>query len=109
MNEDRNLSKTALCDVTMPELSKIIDTLQELERMHQLNLEMLEQLDVVFKCIIENDVQIPNADKFVSLLSKSQSLLKEIYFSSQKIMQYRKLTDESLQRKHNSRRVDRTG
>ena len=80
--------------ISLSELSTIIGTLQELERMHQLNLELLEQLDVIFQWILENDVAIPNKDKFDTLLSRMRSILKEIYFSTPKSLIYRKLTDE---------------
>jgi hypothetical protein len=75
----------------LSELSGIVTALQELERMYQLNMEMLEQLDVIFKWIIENDVPIPNSDKLVSLLSKNQALLQELYSSSPAILTYQKL------------------
>ena len=80
--------------ILLSELSTIIGTLQELERMHQLNLELLEQLDVIFQWILENDVAIPNKDKFDILLSRMRSILKELYFSTPKSLIYRKLTDE---------------
>ncbi|HEX9262595.1 MAG TPA: hypothetical protein VF893_08730 [Candidatus Bathyarchaeia archaeon] len=76
----------------MSELSRIVTTLQELERMHQLNLEMLEQLDVIFKCIIESDIPIPNSEKIISLLSRNQALLQELYSGSPAILTYQKLS-----------------
>ena len=92
----------------MSELAKIIETLQELERMHQLNLELLEQLDVVFQWIIKNDVLVPNREKLRSLLTKTHALIKELYSSSPQIILYRKLSDEFLHDKDNRRRLDRT-
>lgn len=79
--------------IALSELNTIIETLQELERMHQLNLELLEQLDVIFVWILENDVSIPNKDKFDALLNKMSSLMTELYFSTPKSLQYRKLAD----------------
>ena len=86
--------------IALSEVNTIIETLQELERMHQLNLELLEQLGVVFVWILENDVPIPNKDKLDALLNKMHSLMKELYSSnSLKILQYQKIADENLQRK----------
>ena len=81
----------------MSELAKIIETLQELERVHQLNLELLEQLDVVFEWIIKNDMPVPNREKLSSLLVKTHALLKQLYSSSPQIMLYRKIADEKKQ------------
>ena len=89
MKEEKNSYVIALS-----ELSKIIDALQELERMHQLNLELLEQLDVVFEWIIKSDMPIPNGEKLSALFTKTEALLKELYFSSSRTLAYRKLADE---------------
>jgi chromatin remodeling complex protein RSC6 len=83
--------------ILLSELSVIVGTLQELERMHQLNLELLEQLDVVFKWIIETDMPIPNKEKLSSLFSRTNALLKELYSSSPQTMIYQKLADEKKQ------------
>jgi hypothetical protein len=104
MQEEKNSYVIALSDLT-----QIIETLQELERMHQLNLEMLEQLDVIFRWIIDNDVPIPNSDKLVSLLTKSQSLMKELYFSSPKTLQYRTVSRRKVTGRENSREGNRIG
>lgn len=81
--------------IILSELSSIISTLQELEQMHQLNLELLEQLDVVCKWIVETNMPFPNTEKLASLLAKSQALLKEIYSrSSITVVEYKHLTDE---------------
>jgi hypothetical protein len=77
--------------IALSELSVIIETLKNLERMHQLNLELLEQLDVVFKWLIRNDIAIQNMDKLNSLLTKTQALLAEVYSSSPKTLQYQKI------------------
>jgi hypothetical protein len=81
----------------LSELSVIIETLQELERIYQLNLEVLEQLNIICGWILKNDVAIPNKDKLDSMFLKTQALLKELYFSSPKTLHYRKLTDEKKQ------------
>lgn len=91
--------------IALSELAKIIETLQELERVHQLNLELLEQLDVVFEWIIKNDMLVPNREKLSSLLIKIHALLEELYSSSPQILQYqairRKVTDEENRQRGN--------
>jgi hypothetical protein len=95
--------------IALSELSTIIETLQELQRMHQLNLELLEQLDIVFKWIAETDIPIPNKEKLATLLYKTKALLKELYAPSTfKILQYRKLSDDSYHEGSNRRKVTRT-
>jgi len=71
-------------------LDEVISTLQELRRMHQLNFELLEQLNVACSYLLENRITIPNQEKLASLLSKATSLLEEIR---------NPLSDEFLQRK----------
>jgi hypothetical protein len=81
----------------MSELSTIVQSLQELQRMHQLNLELLEQLGIVCEWILANNIPVPNREKFNSLLRKTHALAQELYLSSPKTIQYRKISDESLQ------------
>jgi hypothetical protein len=73
-------------------LTEIIDTLGELKRMHQLNLELMEQLDVTCGWLLDNNIQVPNHEHFLSLLIKARTLLKEIYArtSSDGILQRKK-------------------
>ena len=79
----------------MSELTSVIENLQELQRMHQLNLELLEQLGIFGEWILNNNNDIPNREKFQSLLHKTQALLRELYGSSlTKTLQYQKLADE---------------
>ena len=86
------------CVIALSELTTVIETLQELQRMHQLNLELLEQLDIVFKWIVETDMPIPNREKLSSLLHKTETLIKELYLpNATKYLQYRMLSDESKQ------------
>lgn len=68
------------------------ENLDQIIRMHKLNLELLEQLDVVCGWLIKNNKQIPNEDIFKSLMSKAKSLLNEIY--SPPTMQHQKQTPE---------------
>jgi ABC-type uncharacterized transport system fused permease/ATPase subunit len=86
---------------------EVIDTLQELRRLHYLNEELLEQLSVACKWIIENKVQPPNIQTLHSLLSRATSLLAEIEADTPKILQYqklsrRKVTDSDDRREGNS-------
>jgi len=78
-------------------LTTIIETLQELERLHQLNLELLEQLNVICGWLVEHNISIPNPQALYSLLSKATSLLNEIENNNPKMLQYqairRKVTE----------------
>jgi hypothetical protein len=76
--------------------------------MHQLNLEMLEQLHVTLSWIIERNIETPNTEKLIALISKSQSLLNEMNSSSPAILQYRKLDRRIFTGKNNRRRLHRT-
>lgn len=78
-------------------MAEIINTLSELKRMHQLNLELLEQLSVSCNWLMEHKVPIPNAEKICSLLDKAKALVNEIQAETPKILQYRMLSDESKQ------------
>jgi hypothetical protein len=89
-------------------ITETIATLQELKRMHQLNLELLEQLDVACGWILDNQIVVPNQDHIVSLLVKSEALLKEIQGETPRILQYQKLSDDGYHEPQNRRRVTRT-
>jgi hypothetical protein len=65
-------------------LREIASRLEELDRLHRLNLELMEQLDIACKFILKNIDQIPNAEKLRSLLSKADTLLTEIYSNNTK-------------------------
>jgi hypothetical protein len=82
----------------LSKLTEIIDTLQEVERLHQLNLELLEQLNVISGWLVEHDIPIPNPHILYSLLAKAKVLLNEIQSDEPKILQYRvirrKVTEE---------------
>ncbi len=62
--------------------------------MHQLNLELLEQLNVACNYLLSNNVLVPNRNTFASLLRKAWALMDEIKADEPKIIQYTKLTDE---------------
>ena len=78
-------------------LQEVIDTLSELKRLHQLNFELLEQLNITCQWMIDAHVCIPNEEKMCSLLGKSLTLLSEIHADTPKVLQYQKLTDEKKQ------------
>lgn len=79
----------------MTGLSEAIETLQELKRMHQLNMELLEQFSVACDFILKSGIEVPNASMFASLLNKSMTLLNEIQADTPKILTYKKLSDAS--------------
>ena len=84
--------------IVLSNLSAIIRALNELQRMHQLNLELLEQYEILCRWITETNLPIPNSEKLRSLLSKTHALLEELYQSNAtKYIQYsssrRKVTD----------------
>lgn len=80
-------------------IQEVIDTLNELKRLHQLNFELLEQLNVVCKWILDNHICVPNEEKMRSLLGKSLTLLNEIRTDAPAVLllQYKKLADEKKQ------------
>lgn len=70
-------------------LIQISNSLSELKRMHQLNFELLEQLNVSCDFILNNYADLPNNIRLSSLLAKSASLLAEIQADEPKILQYK--------------------
>jgi hypothetical protein len=80
-------------------LREVTETLEQLERMHQLNMELLEQLNVACNYLLSNDVPVPNRGTFVSLLRKAWALMDEIRADEEKGVQYivsrRKVTNLS--------------
>jgi hypothetical protein len=72
-------------------LHSINQTLQELERLHQLNVELTEYLNTIMNWIIVNEIPVPSKEKLFSLLRKAEAIQKEIYGS--------KISDDFLQRK----------
>jgi hypothetical protein len=87
------------------ELQSIIESLQELQRMHELNLELLEQLGIFADWIVANEISIPNKEKLESLIHKTQALLIELQSDSPKTLIYhgirRKVTDEENRQRGN--------
>jgi hypothetical protein len=78
-------------------IQKAIDSLTELKRLHQLNFELLEQLNVSCQYIVDNQIIVPNEEQLRSLLKKSLCLLNELQGEQPKTLQYsisrRKVTD----------------
>ena len=85
--------------MTLPlnSLTEIVDSLSELKRMYQLNIELLEQLAVTLERQKTSGVHNPNEDTFNSLLNKTNTLQDEIQADEPKILTYninrRKVTD----------------
>jgi hypothetical protein len=69
-------------------LDDAINTFSELKRLHGLNIELLEQLDVTCNWLLNSYATLPNAEKLNSLLTKSRALLFEIQADKPKILQY---------------------
>jgi hypothetical protein len=74
--------------------TEVIDSLAELKRMSQLNLELLEQLVVTCTWLRNSGIHLPNESVFDSLLNKTIALLNEIQADEPKILQYKKLSDD---------------
>jgi hypothetical protein len=89
-------------------LTEIIPTLQQLKRMHQLNLELLEQINVSCGWILDNQIAVPNQEQITSLPAKSEALINEIQAETPKILQYQRLSDDGYHEPSNRRKVTRT-
>jgi hypothetical protein len=74
-------------------LSEVRDVLNSIIDMHQLNFELLEELNVACKWLLQNKVEIPNREKFVSLLNKADSLIEELSLESPQFSIRRKVTN----------------
>lgn len=85
--------------LSLTNLQEVIDSYQELQRMHQLNIELLEQLALACNHLVVNHVKVPNVNTFNSLVSKAMTLLNEVTADETKLLVYRKTTDGFLQRK----------
>jgi hypothetical protein len=89
-------------------IREIATSLAQLDRLHQLNLELLEQLDVTCEWLLDSGFQIPNANKLKSLLSKANTLLTEIYDERPSTLLFSKPSDGSYHVSSNRRKVNRT-
>ncbi len=83
-------------------IQNVIDTLSELKRMHQLNFELLEQLNVTCQWIIDYKINIPNETLMRSLVGKSLALLNELRGDTPKTLTYKKIANESLHEPKNN-------
>jgi hypothetical protein len=61
--------------------------------MHELNLELLEQLSVTCDWLLEKHISLPNESTFCSLLIRAKTLLSEIQADESKILQYRTISN----------------
>lgn len=85
-------------------IQEAIDTLTELKRLHQLNFELIEELNTASQWILDNNINVPNKERIRSLLGKSLALLKEIQSEpTTEILVVKKLTDGFLQRNPNDK------
>jgi hypothetical protein len=62
--------------------------------MHQLNLELLEQLAITCDWLRVSGVKLPNERAFNALLNKTTALLDEIQTDTPRILIYKKLSDD---------------
>jgi hypothetical protein len=75
----------------LPSLNQdIIETLSELKQMHQLNYELIEQLNMTVQWILDSNIRPPNERLLSSLLTKSLSLIAEVNADSPKTLVYQK-------------------
>lgn len=80
-------------DLTVSELTVVIQTLQELQRMHQLNLELLEQFNIFTEWAVKNNVDLPNKENLKSISHRIEALLKELYSTdTPQILLYQKIS-----------------
>lgn len=77
-------------------IQQAIDALTEIKHLHQLNFELLEQLNVSCQYIVDNNIEVPNEPHLRSLLSKSLSLIAELQGKEPKTLIYKKVANESL-------------
>lgn len=78
-------------------IQEAITTLSELKRLHQLNFELLEELNITCQWLIGSNFDIPNKEHLKSLLGKSLSLLNEVNSNTPQLLQYQKIADEKKQ------------
>jgi hypothetical protein len=77
------------------EIETIIRNLQELQRIHQLNFELIEYFGIWLDWIRKNSIPVPDKEKFYSLVSKTRTLMNELYSASpEKTLIYKKIADE---------------
>ena len=82
--EERKMERHTLPDA----IQDAIDTFSEIKRMHQLNFELIEQLNVTCQWIVDSNISIPNKEHLQSLLCKTVSLINELRADEPKILQY---------------------
>ena len=80
-------------------LTELREVITEAQMMHQLNLELIEELDITCKWLLETRIEFPNREKFVSMLNKIDALLNEIY-STHKMQYYYKVESADEKKQH---------
>lgn len=75
-------------------LEEATTTLSELQRIHKLNVELLETLSVTAQWLRiyaeKNNIPLPNISTYNSLVNKAEALIEEI--SSNELLDRRKVT-----------------
>jgi hypothetical protein len=93
-------------------LTQFSDSISELKRMYQLNVELLEQLAITCDFIKRNKIPVPNEETFNSLLNKTTTLIDEIQADELITLQYsvnrHNPSDDSYHEPRNRRKVNRT-
>jgi hypothetical protein len=74
------------------DLSILAQNIQELDRLKQLNYELLEELEVLLDYMHLSNFPIPDREKFNALLSKTHSTLTEIHCSSSLTIQFQSIS-----------------
>jgi hypothetical protein len=72
-------------------LQEAIDTLTELKRLHQLNFELIEHLNIACQYIVDKQIKVPNESYLRSLVAKALALIAEIQADTPKTLIYKKL------------------
>lgn len=90
-------------------IQQAIGTLTELKRLHQLNFELIEQLNISCQYIVDNNIKVPNESHLRSLVSKSLALIAELQGKTPKTLIYKKIgTDEFSHEPQNSQGLHST-
>ena len=90
----------------LSDLEIVIEKYQELQRLHQLNAELLEQLNVTCSYFVEAGIPFPNFDVLYSLFRRSKALLNEIQAGTPKMVQYKALQQTKSNRIYGDEETD---
>lgn len=89
-------------------IAEIKSVLDEVERLQQLNYELLEQLNIIFAHINKNKLEIADKEKLAGLLNKAMVLLSEIHSNPPKDYYVQKVSRRKFTEKTNRQRLYRT-